>query len=90
MNIFQFISVQVLHKQIKGLGRVKVAADMLTRGGGGGSKFQKICLYNTWTLPYFSFKSSFPAFRDFLQFLKLTEHFQVSGKADTTQYQYTA
>ena len=35
MNIFQFISVQVLHKRIRGGGRVKVAADMLTRGGGG-------------------------------------------------------
>ena len=34
MNIFQYISVQVLHKQIRGGGRVKVAADMLTRGGG--------------------------------------------------------
>ena len=34
MNIFQFISVQVLHKRIRGGGRVKVAADMLTRGGG--------------------------------------------------------
>ena len=33
MNIFQFISVQVLHKRIRGGGRVKVAADMLTRGG---------------------------------------------------------
>ena len=35
MNIFQFISVQVLHKRIRGGGRVKVAADMLTMGEGG-------------------------------------------------------
>ena len=35
MNIFQFISVQVLHKRIRGGGRVKVAADMLTRGERG-------------------------------------------------------
>ena len=33
MNIFLFISVQVLHKRIRGGGRVKVAADMLTREG---------------------------------------------------------
>ena len=41
MNIFQFISVQVLHKRIRGGGRVKVAADMLTRGGEGGQNFGK-------------------------------------------------
>ena len=41
MNIFHFISVQVLHKRIRGGGRVKVAADMLTRGGGGGQNFGK-------------------------------------------------
>ena len=41
MNIFQFISVQVLHKRIRGGGRVKVAADMLTRGGEGGKNFGK-------------------------------------------------
>ena len=41
MNIFQFISVQLLHKRIRGGGRVKVAADMLTRGGGGGQNFRK-------------------------------------------------
>ena len=41
MNIFQFISVQVLHKRIKGGGRVKVAADMLTRGEEGGQNFGK-------------------------------------------------
>ena len=35
MNICQFISVQVLHKRIRGGGRVKVAAYMLTRGVGG-------------------------------------------------------
>ena len=52
MNIFQFISVQVLRKRIKWGGRVKVAAYLLIRGGGGGSKFRKICLYNNWTLPY--------------------------------------
>ena len=32
--VFQFISVQVLHKWIRGGGRVKVAAYMLTREGG--------------------------------------------------------
>ena len=41
MNIFQFISVQVLHKRIRRGGRVKVAADMLTRGGEGGQNFGK-------------------------------------------------
>ena len=43
MNIFQFISVRVLHKQIRRGGRVKVAADILTRGGGGegGQHFGK-------------------------------------------------
>ena len=41
MNIFQFISVQVLHKRIRGGWRVKVAADMLTRGGEGGQNFGK-------------------------------------------------
>ena len=41
MNIFHFISVQVLHKRIRGRGRVKVAADMLTRGGEGGQNFGK-------------------------------------------------
>ena len=41
MNIFQFISVQVLHKRIREGGEVKVAADMLTRGGGGGQNFGK-------------------------------------------------
>ena len=35
MNIFHFISVQVLHKRVRGGVRVKVAADMLTRGEGG-------------------------------------------------------
>ena len=44
MNIFQFISFQVLHKRIGGGGGVKVAADMLT-------KFRKIYLCNTWTHP---------------------------------------
>ena len=41
MNIFHFISVQVLHKRIRGGGRVKVAADMLTMGGEGGQNFGK-------------------------------------------------
>ena len=45
MNIFQFISVQVLHKRIRGGGRVKVAADMLTRGGGGGGQNFGISAY---------------------------------------------
>ena len=41
MNNFQFISVQVLHKQFRGGGRVKVAADMLTRGEEGGPNLGK-------------------------------------------------
>ena len=38
MKIFQFISVQVLRKRIRGGRGVKVAADLLIRGGGGGVK----------------------------------------------------
>ena len=34
MNIFRFISVQLLYKQIRGGRRVKVAAYLLIRGGG--------------------------------------------------------
>ena len=42
MNIFQFISVQLLHKRIRGGGWVKLASDMLTRGRGeGGQNFGK-------------------------------------------------
>ena len=41
MNIFRFISVQVLHKRIRRGGWVKVAANMLTRLGEGGQNFRK-------------------------------------------------
>ena len=42
MNIFQFISVQVLRKRIRGGGGgVKVAADLLIRAGEGGQNFGK-------------------------------------------------
>ena len=40
MNIFQLISVQVLDKRIRWERRIKVATDMLTKGGGrGGQNF---------------------------------------------------
>ena len=54
MIIFQFISVQVLHKRIRGGGRVKVAADMLTRGGGQNfGKSAYVILEHSLRLPNF-------------------------------------
>ena len=40
MNIFQFISVQVLHKRIRGEGRSKWPLTCL-QGGEGGQNFRK-------------------------------------------------
>ena len=41
MNIFRRISVQLLYKQIRGGGRVKVAVYLLIRGGEGGQNIGK-------------------------------------------------